>query len=173
MCALEKTYGLKLRKETKYSIKESGLTKLIFDKKSVTLIQRGNPWIFPNLKISVDKYTLESQVSETEYERLVCPVYVVKGVSTDNSQILLKGVIRPAIDRKSIYPTIFPEIPPEFQFYLEDSESAQIGKSIEYKNEKLTCSIMDWKRIEENKISSGFNITLDPRKSKPVYFQSN
>ena len=104
-------YGLRLSKEKRYFLENSGLTKLIFDKDSVNLFQNGFPHKIVALRLRLDEYIHDSQVSEEEYERLICPVYMVEGKFADFSATI-HGAIRSVELESSVYPEIFTNLSP-------------------------------------------------------------
>ena len=159
---------LKLSKVRKYSLEESGLTKLIFDEDSVDLCQNDFPFRI-SLRINLDEYVCNSQVSETEYERLICPVYMLEGRFVDFSGSIY-GVIRPARLRNSVHPVLMPNIPPEFHYYIDSSEGYEVGRSLFLENERLICGLIDCKMIDRDDINSKFNVNL-PSNHRRIYFK--
>lgn len=131
---------LKLREETVYTKETSGLRPLLFHglrpvkfmfMESLLGPTEGHFYQLHHLKLEEDTATYESQVSETEYDRLVIPVYLLSADYIDLRDNLknLKGVLRPCISRNLPYPTLCPNLEPEFHFYLEGPYENYLGKT--------------------------------------------
>ncbi len=167
---LEK-YDLKLEKERRYNLRDSGLTKLIFEGNSIDLVKSGFRYKIIDLKLNLGEYILISQTSENGYERLICPTYLLDGKFED-IQGSIYGVIRPHILENSIHPDIVPDFSPEFNFYIDTIEGDEVGKSIHFQNGKLICGVMDWTHLNQNEIKPHFNVNLKPN-SGIVYFEDS
>jgi len=164
--------GLKLREEKNFSLEQSGLSKLVFDKKSVKLFDDGFPWKIIDLKLKLDKYVWESQVSEDEYDRLICPAYMLYGKFESPPIGIIYGVIRPHRMEHGAYPEIITTIAPEFNFYIDGFEATEIGVSnIKSSKTRLICHVMNWKEIKRDEITPSFSVKIDPKKSRLIYFE--
>ncbi len=162
-------YDLKLEKERRYNLQDSGLTKLVFDEDSVDLVQSGFHHKIVALNLLLADYVWNSQTTEEGYERLICPVYMLQGRFADFSGSIY-GVIRPHTLRSSVYPEILPNLPPEFNFYLDTNEADEVGRSINFENGKLICRLMDWTHLKQNEINPHFSVNLAPN-SRTIYFE--
>lgn len=139
--AIERIFDrLKLREETVYTLESSRLHPLLFHgyrpvrfmfMESLMGPTEGHFYELHHLKLEEDTATYESQVSETEYDRLVTPVYLLSADYTDSKNNLknLKGVIRPCISRNLPYPTLLPNLESELHFYLEGPYENYLGKT--------------------------------------------
>lgn len=137
---------LKIRDEKVYTIETSGINPLVFDSKhSVwlkfmeSILDPSDPtgYLLHHLELREDVYNLESQVTEREYDRLICPVYMLDAQYDDweDNTRSLHGVIRPVISKHLVEPILHSNLPPEFHFYLEGSGTPQtnyIGKSANF-----------------------------------------
>lgn len=135
-----------LREERVYTIETSGINPLLFDGKHPvwftfmeSILGPSDPagYSLHHLELREDVYTLESQVTERKYDRLVCPVYMLDAQYDDweGNTRSLHGVIRPVIPRHLVEPILHPNLPPEFHFYLEGPGTPQtkyIGKNANF-----------------------------------------
>lgn len=153
--------GLKLRGVLEYSVEESGLSKLVFDGSSVTLHHSNRPFRIENLELRQDTYISEMQVSETEYDRLVCPVYMIRGTFVPEQAGFIRGVIRPYVSRN--LHRIVRNIPPEFHFYMAEFEAYEAGVSLEMRNGILNAGVIESRPIDvTHEIGPGFTVKLPP-----------
>ena len=162
-------YGLKLEKERRYNLQSSGLTKLVFDGDSINFVENGFHHKIVALKLILGEYIWNSQTSEEGYERLICPSYMLQGRFADFSGSIY-GVIRPHTLQSSVYPEILPNLPPEFNFYINTNEADEIGKSLNLENGRLTCGLMDWTHLEQEQIKPNFTVNLDEH-PRIIYFE--
>jgi hypothetical protein len=138
---VEDFYGLKLREERVYPIKESGLNPLVFDGKHSVYLKMMKHNLEPtgkreyklrHVQLDESQYVTRTQISEEEYDRVIFPAYILNaeylGYADQVSH--LRGTIRPTITgdfNPAISPEAMPGLPPQFHFFLEGPGNPQIN----------------------------------------------
>ena len=161
--------GLKLRIERKYSIEDSGLSKLVFGRNRVTLTQNSSPLII-NLELKLDYYPIDYRISSREFQRFIYPFYMLFGIF-DNGCIY--GVIRNQLVENKKSRFLIAITPIEFHFYLENFGESKKGKSIVFKDGRLICGLKDSAKIDAIQIDYNFNVDLINSRNniESVYFE--
>ncbi len=130
--------GLELRKEKKY---EKNISLLVFDSKNVLLTLNNQSLFFPKIRIIRGTYTLESKISETEYDRLITPVWHIYAKVDDTGELgSVVGVIRPSINEDAM--CVNESITPQFYFLLTLDNQHYMGRSVKHIEDKLSTEIM-------------------------------
>jgi hypothetical protein len=163
--------GLKLINEKKYTLESSGLNKLIFDDDNVRLFYNNSNLYIVDIKLSLDENTLDSKISINEYEKLIYPVYMLKGRLRDYNGFLA-GVIHPRILDYNGLLSIIPEENPTFHFYLNKSNENYRGRSVNKKDKRLVAELMkDNNNLKEDEITPSFIVGIDPVIARIVFFE--
>jgi len=150
-------YGLRLYSVKEYSEKESGLNKLLFDSPNVTCKYKQFEEKITNIEFYLRKHVIGIQIDEEYYNRVIIPVWMIKGLINEEAGKTITGVIRPRILDSGLIIKPISTLSPEFHFYINTKEGTLQGKSIEeYGPYKLMCSIASCKLKDLNEINPYF-----------------
>ncbi|MBW2990992.1 hypothetical protein KY348_04775 [Candidatus Woesearchaeota archaeon] len=159
----------------KYSIEESGLTKLIFENLPLNFTFREQSFKINELKIEQGMY---NETSKNKKVKISLPCYLVHGVLKDEKG-LGKGYFK-----GPIYPKVFKlreEIwvlghTPYFDFYFEISGKPYLCSKIDFSSKALKARVKEGKSMDPKEIKPDLRAGLKPfkipslHKKELVYF---
>jgi len=111
-----------------------------------------------NIQILKGTFEGNYQMSETEYDKIKCPIYHVNAdVGPDGQDGIIKGIIRPRIDANTA--KLILSLPPIFHFYRKEGDNITAGHSIyvqSYGPESILIGMMPWERKDFDKFVKRF-----------------
>ncbi len=161
--------GIQLETKIDYSVKDSNLTKLVFDADRVVMIQDNLRFGIFNLRLMLYNLTILQNLSANNCIKLTFPLYSLVGNFVQNDRGFIKGIIRPAFSYGDSYSGLIASLPPEFHFYIEGNHDAYVGRSLGCNKNALYVGITPSEKLDLDSIDSKFTVVLPDKYSRAVF----
>ncbi len=161
--------GIQLETKIGYSVRDSNLTKLVFDADHVVMTQDNLRFGIFNLRLILYNLTILQNLSANNCIKLTFPLYSLVGNFVQNDRGFIKGIIRPAFFHHNSCSTLVSCLPPEFHFYIEGNKDAYVGRSLGCSKNALYAGIAPSEKLDLDHINSKFAVDLPDKYSRAVF----
>lgn len=134
------------------------LDKLVFKYDRICFYTSMERHMLENISVIKGTFDGNYQMTETEYDRIQCPIYHISAdIGPNGQEGVIRGIIRPRIDMDTA--KLLTNFPPILHFYRKEGSSITLGHSIyvkDYGPETILIGMMPWESKDFEKFVKRF-----------------